>query len=264
MAYVYRGMWSVLNSDPTTPLVEAQNANALGVRAGTDPNQKPPPDVITFSEAEQAWVGPRSPQPADKIQGMSVSKTPCNLPPHRRPKGAPWNGTNGGNGGKNPSVMFRLNTDSLPPSLAYHADPVADGPFKDPDHGVISAARVMTETDYENALAGTVALWEKAPNPATPCTVSTQVSAQEGSMEVDAQLGSLLQQVAAGTHPQTLISALVEANEGGVSGATLVASIERAVDTAEEAGNADGAEALRGVLDRIYGYCAASARITLH
>lgn len=254
MTTVYRGMWSVPNVDPIRPLVLAENANTLGVRSTGAA------DVETFLQGQVKWVRPRGGGGSGGWQGMSVSKAPCNLPKHRRPKGAPWNGSGSDNGGKNPMQMFQLDTDSLVPAqLVYHDDPVPT----DDQHGLISPAQDMTLDNYQSYLAATVNHWSVAPAPDNPCSTTLLSGREDGSMDMPAHLGPLLDQVSTGVDPTELVTALVEANEQGASAATLTSGIEAAVARAEEAGNEEGAEALREILDRITGYCAPAFRITL-
>jgi len=255
MPTVYRGMWSVPNQNPIPPLILAENANALGVRSTGNAA-----DVETFLQGEVKWVRPRGGGGAGGWQGMSVSKAACNLPRHRRPSGVPWNGTGNSNGGRNPMQMFQLDTAVLVPAqLVYHDDPVDS----DPEHCLISPAQDMTLDNYQSYLAATVGQWSVAPAPVNPCPPTLVAGREDRPMVLPEHLPPLFDEVSNGADPAELVSALVEANGRGTSAATLTDGIERAVASAEAAGNEDGAEALREILDRITGYCAPAFRIEL-
>jgi hypothetical protein len=245
MPLIYRGMLPADGTDG--PLVKDNNANALGVRVYPPSNT---PDVVTYDQDKVPWVDPvHSAAP----QGISVaSQSGCNLPAHRRPPGEPWNGT-----GHKKLVMWQLDTSTLvPDQLAAVAAPLAD----QPEHAVISPAVQMALATYRGYIAGTAGNWSKAPAPSTHCTAT---SVGRGAASMEPHLEQLADSVATGAGPIELITALVNANRRGVRAATLVAGLEAAVQRAEDAGNDDGAEALRSLLDRITGYCAPSARIQL-
>ena len=65
------------------------------------------------------------------------------------------------------------------------------------------------------------------------------------------------------TDHDTLSALAVARPEAARLGIELIAGIESEVARAEAAGNDDGAERLRGVLDRLTGWCAPSSRIEL-
>lgn len=246
MAYVFRGMKPNVTNDG--PLVEDNNANALGVRV------KPPApaaDVETYLQAEVPWVRPLD--SADQPQGISVAYTSgCNLPPHRRPKGAPWNGT-----GAAGLLMWRLDTAVLVPEQLQDVAAPLDG---QPQHAVISPAQLMPLATYRGYVAGTAGSWAPAPNPVPACAATTDLVS---GATVDPHLARLLTGVAGGDDPAELVAALRAANAQGTSATELVAGVEASVQELEQGGDEDGAEALRAVLDRITGYCAPADRILL-
>jgi hypothetical protein len=117
--------------DDGRPGVWENPARALGVRT-----RGRRPDIVV---AASGFVLPET-------GGMSVSPPPPeNLPEHRRPDEY-------GGIGKDP--VWELDTDYLPPELAYRPDP------KDPDrHGFIEPAVPMRLDDYETFLRMTRRLW---------------------------------------------------------------------------------------------------------
>ncbi|WP_347352671.1 hypothetical protein [Intrasporangium sp.] len=252
MPLVYRGMKPA--QGVAGPLVADDNANALGVRT------KPPcnaADVVTYQQNEAPWVAPMAanpdPPPDQVPQGISVAYgSGCNLPPHRRPKGAPWNGT-----GAAGLQMWQLDTATLvPQQLADRAAPL-DG---QPQHAVIAPAQNMALATYRGYIAATAANWALAPAPASACPTTTTSA---GAESMEPRLQQLAESVGAGAPAAGLVTALLEANARGVTATTLVAGLEAAAARAEEAGNEDGAESLRSILDRITGYCAPAERIRL-
>ncbi|WP_067461414.1 hypothetical protein [Actinomadura macra] len=76
-------------------------------------------------------------------------------------------------------------------------------------------------------------------------------------------LPPVIDAVAAGEPPEELIALLRWANSAGVRRDTLIAEIEAGVTRAERGGSEEGAAALRGLLDRITGFCGPNARIEL-
>src|SRR5690606_30752852 len=103
MVTIYRGMKADL-THVDRPLTANGNGNALGVRS-TGAN----PDVVTYQQNRQDWVAP---QHLGEPQGISVAVgSGCNLPKHRRPKGAPWNGT-----GAAGLRVWQLDTTGLTPA----------------------------------------------------------------------------------------------------------------------------------------------------
>jgi hypothetical protein len=242
MVIIYRGM----RADPVTPnqpLAENNNGNALGVRS-----QGAGADVVTYQANQQEWVDP---QHNGSPQGISVAVgSGCNLPPHRRPKGAPWNGT-----GANGLIVWELDTTNLVPAqLAEHADPLPG----QPSHYVVAPAVLMSLAMYQGYVTGTAAHWVQSPPPVPACAVP----AFEGEA-VEPHLTHLAVRVAGGGEPGELIDAIVAANRAGTGRAEIVAGIEAEVARAEAAGDDAGAEHLRGVLDRITGWCAPSLRVEL-
>jgi|SRR5215211_1051410 len=124
---VLRAMKADANGKP-----EIDNtARTLGVRIGGRR-----PDIVV---AASGLVLPET-------GGMSVSPPPPeNLPEHRRP--AEYGGI-----GRDP--VWELNTNYLPPELAYRPDP------KEPDrHGFIEPVVPMHLDDYETFLRMTRNLW---------------------------------------------------------------------------------------------------------
>lgn len=246
MPVVYRGM----KITGERPVVADNDANALGVRSNPPRN---PYDVITYLQGQEPWVRPLD--DAGEPQGMSVATgSGCNLPPFRRPPGAPWNGTS--------TVatlrMWQLDTATLVPAHLV----LVPAPLEDqPEHCVISPAVNMPLATYRGYLAGTVDAWALSPAPAVACAAVGAV----GGSRVDTHLVRLADAVASGQgqgHDE-LVAALVSANRGGLGRAEIVAGLEAATQRASAAGDEDGAEAVREVLDRIYGYCAPAIRITL-
>jgi hypothetical protein len=246
MPYVYRGMKP--NSTNTGPLVEDDNANALGVRV-TPPSQVA--DVVTYLQGEVPWVSPVDPD--GNPQGISVALgSGCNLPPHRRPKGAPWNGT-----GAAGLQMWRLDTGVLVPNQLQSVPAPVQG---QPEHAVISPAQMMPLATYRGYIAATAASWQPAPAPDPACGTTTDLIR---GATVEPHLSRLLTGVAGGDDPAELVSALRAANEQGTSATELVAGVEASVQELEQVGDEDGAEVLRSVLDRLTGYCAPADRIEL-
>ncbi|MDN5797894.1 MAG: hypothetical protein L0H79_19410 [Intrasporangium sp.] len=252
MPLVYRGMKPAVGV--AGPLVADNNANALGVRTNPPSNAA---DVVTYLQNEVPWVAPMAanpdPPPDQVPQGISVaSGSGCNLPPHRRPKGAPWNGT-----GAAGLQMWQLDTATLvPQQLAARAAPLPG----QPQHAVISPGQDMALATYRGYIAATAANWALAPNPDDPCPTTT---ATAGAEPMEPNLPQLADSVGAGAPAADLVTALLEANARGVTATALVAGLEAAVQRADEAGNEEGAESLRNILDRITGYCAPPDRITL-
>lgn len=244
MPFVYRGM--IPNVDGTGPMVADNNANTLGVRAQPDSKF---PDVKTYQQNEVPWVAPTD---AGTPQGISVaSESGCNLPRHRRPKGAPWNGT-----GVMGLKVWQLDTTTLTANelQSVHA-PLAD----QPQHYVISPGIMMSLANYRGYIADTKDHWAPAPDPAAPC----QGLLVRGADVVEPHLEQLADATASGARSDDLVTALVQANGQGVSASILVAGVETAIQRAESTGNDEGAETLRSVLDRVTGYCAPSDRIEL-
>lgn len=246
MTLVYRGMKPAV-SPSVGPLVADDDANALGVR--TDPPSKAK-DVTTYQQNEVPWV---SPTESEEPQGISVaSGSGCNLPAHRRPRGDPWNGT-----GNKDLQMWQLDGGLLTPAqLAVQPAPLEG----QPEHKVIAPGQRMALSTYREYIAATAGHWVKAPVPDRACP-APKIALGVDAMEP--QLEQLTDATASGKEPAELVAALVEANGRGVSASTLVAGVEAAIARAETAGNDDGAEALRTVLDRATGYCAPSDRIEL-
>ncbi|WP_034610787.1 hypothetical protein [Cellulomonas sp. URHD0024] len=230
------------------PLVQDDNANALGVRV-TPPSAAA--DVVTYLQGGVPWVSPLD--PAGDPQGISVAAgSGCNLPSHRRPRGAPWNGT-----GAVGLQMWQLDTAVLVPAQLQAVPAPVPG---QPQHEVISPAQLMSLALYRGYIAATAPSWQLSPAPVPACAAAADLTR---GAPVDAHLVGLLTGVAGGEDPTELVAALRAANEQGTSAAELVAGIEASVQRLEEGGDDDGAEVLRGVLDRITGYCAPADRIVL-
>jgi hypothetical protein len=243
MVIVYRGM----KPDPDhgdQPMAADGNGNALGVRS-TGAN----PDVVTYEQNRQDWVAP---QHQGEPQGISVAVgSGCNLPRHRRPKGAPWNGT-----GAAGLLVWQLDSATLTPSqLAAVAAPILPD---QPDHYVVSPGQDMPLASYQGYVKGTVGHWTLAPDPDPACAIASL----EGAA-VEPHLVQLAAGVAAGDDPAELVGAIVGAKRAGAGREDLIVGIESEVARAEAAGDDDGAERLRGVLDRLTGWCAPSSRIEL-
>lgn len=243
MVIINRGM-KVDSAHVDQPLVENGNGNALGVRStGTNP------DVVTYQQNTQAWVAPEH---LGEPQGISVAVgSGCNLPKHRRPKGAPWNGT-----GAAGLRVWQLDSATLTPAqLAAVAAPI---PPDQPHHYVVAPGEAMSLAQYEGYVAGTMGDWTFAPDPDPAC-----VAAVFEGAAVEPHLVRLAGGVAGGDDPAELVDAIVAANRAGTGRDALIAGVEAEVDRAETAGDDDGAERLRGVLDRLTGWCAPSLRIEL-
>ncbi|PFG33351.1 hypothetical protein [Sanguibacter antarcticus] len=244
MPVVYRGM--LPDVPPLAPLHEENNANALGVRVN------PPsmaPDVESYLENEEPWVNPVD-QNGDP-QGISVATgSGCNLPVHRRPRDAPWNGS-----GRVGLLMWELDTMRLVPAhLALMPAPLPDQPH----HAVIGPAVAMSLATYRGYIAATANDWAISPDPAVACA-----AALGGPVMMQTHLDRLSVAVATGADPADLVKALIEANASGLSAAEIVAGVQAQVLSAEHQGNSDGAESLREILDRVHGYCAPAYRIPL-
>ncbi|KGM13462.1 hypothetical protein N869_13775 [Cellulomonas bogoriensis 69B4 = DSM 16987] len=230
------------------PLAQDNNANALGVRVNSPPA---PSDVETYMQNEVPWVNPLTGDGSP--QGVSVATgSGCNLPTHRRPKGAPWNGT-----GANGLLMWELDdTVLVPAQLRVVAAPLPE----QPEHAVISPAVAMSLHQYRQYIASTQLHWEQSAEPVPHCAPGAVL---EGGRAVHAHVDALVAAVAGGDDPGELIEALRAQNAAGTSAPQIVAHLEAAAVQADSQGNDDGAEALRGVLDRISGYCAPAHRIVL-
>ncbi|WP_438816909.1 hypothetical protein [Umezawaea beigongshangensis] len=233
MTLLYRGI--LPNAAGDGPLTGDDSGDKLGVRDA---------DVTTYDEQGAPWVSPTN---AGKPQGMSVSPdSGCNLPRWRRPAGQPWNGTN------KKVLVWQLDSDDLVPAqLSYVADPGNTG------HGFISPGVAMSLSDYRDLVHATAALWTTVDAPPQPCpsTGGTVSANDERAARIDA--------VAAGAAVDRLVEELLAANAAGLSGDAVVAELEAGVDRAEDAGQEDGAEVLRTLLDRVTGFCGPHARIDL-
>jgi hypothetical protein len=239
MALVYRGMRP--DAAGTGPLVANENGNALGVRAA---------DIQTYLSGGVPWLNPVN--SGGTAQGVSVATgSGCNLPSHRRPPGAPWNGT-----GTAALRMWQLDDATLvPDQLANRAAP---NPAH-PDHAVIAPGQAMPVSTYTGYIAGTAAHWAQAPAPAVACAAALV----PGRSTVEPQLDRLVTAVAGGAEHAALIDALVVANRSGTPGEQLIADLDARAQQLDQDGDEDGAEAIRVVLDRLTGFCAPDQRVEL-
>jgi|GEM_PF-3218056 len=242
MALVYRGMLP----DGGGPLVAANNANALGVRYPPNPTT----DIQTYLNGAAQWVNPVT--PAGAPQGMSVATgSGCNLPPHRRPSGAPWNGS-----GRAGLRMWQLDDSTLHPAQLTNTPAPTHA---HPHHAVIAPGEAMAVVTYIGDLDATVGNWSLAPDPAVACAAAVLGEGGTVHPEVD----RLATAVARGGDHAPLIEALLAANRAGTPGAQLIAGLDTRAQQLDQAGDDDGAEALRAVLDRLTGFCAPDQRVDL-
>lgn len=247
MPTVYRGMFA--DASGQHPGVGNNSGNLLGIRTGVNA------DVRTELENGVPWVRPTY---QGQPQGLSVNANdPCGLPAHRRPPGPPWNGTGSAN-----LRIWSLNTTVLVPvQLGYVGAPV-DG---QPDHGLVNPGDFMPLAQYQGYIQGTQNSWALVAAPASPCPAAGDIEPEEESapMSRAKDLAEGIDATAAGDDPDALVERVKSANEAGTSAIAIVAALEAGVARAESAGQEEGAEALRGLLDRITGFCSPHARIEL-
>lgn len=243
MPIVYRGM--LLAAGGVGPQVGDNTGNQLGVRDT---------DVHTYIQGMVPWVDPDY---NAAPQGVSVAPgSPCNLPSHRRPPGPPWNGT-----GNRNLIVWELNTNTLvPANIAYAADP------GNVNHGLITPGIAMTLAQYRTFVHGTAGNWQQAaaPVPACPAAAAAIDDAESESLvNGPDDLVELIDAAAGGADPSVLLERLQAANAQGVGASSIVSWLEAGVRRAEAAGDDDGAETLRTLLDRITGFSGPHARIEL-
>jgi hypothetical protein len=235
MVLIYRGMLLDQAGAPQ-PVVGDTAGDQLGVRDS---------DVAIVQQGGVPWVFPAN---AGAPQGMSVSPdSGCNLPAHRRPRGAPWNGTN-----TKPMLrVWQLDTNVLVANqLQYVPDP------GNATHGYLSPAVPMPLQQYRAYVHATAPLWTIVPAPSQPCA-----GAEAGGEPVDVeQRAALVDATASGGDVENLVAELRSANAAGTGRAALIAELTAGVERAEDD---DAAEVLREVLDRVTGFCAPHARIDL-
>ncbi|WP_285398406.1 RHS repeat-associated core domain-containing protein [Lysinibacillus sp. fls2-241-R2A-57] len=123
---IYRGM-----RDSNGKPMLGESARTLGARPG-----KPGGDIPIDSDG---MVHPRT-------GGMSVSPSPEDLPPHRRPPGF---------GGEGKDPVWKMNTGDLGSDLVHVPDK--------PGHGTIQPTRTMPFEEYQKALEETQSKWERVP-----------------------------------------------------------------------------------------------------
>jgi hypothetical protein len=246
MPILYRGM--LLDAETGCPRKGNRNGNELGVREA---------DVVTYEKDGEPWVAPEH---DGSPQGMSVSPdSGCRLPAHRRPAGPPWNGTHRSRKGAEFRV-WRIDPDVFGDRLTYQPDPAHPR-----DHGFVSPAEAMPLERYRDLVQGTDGLWTPAPPPAPECAATSGEVPVSTSEDRVARIDAVATN--AGTADDSAVDALVAelrtANAAGLGRDAVIAELTAGADRAVEAGNEDGAEALRTLLDRVHGFCGPHARIDL-
>ncbi|MET9224451.1 hypothetical protein [Lentzea sp. NPDC003310] len=233
MPLIYRG---ILLAPGGLPVVGDAIGDELGVRNA---------DVVTTLYNGVPWVAPTN---AGAPQGTSVAPgSGCNLPPHRRPQGPPWNGTNN----KAALRVWQLDTNQLVPNeLQYVPDPALL------THGFLSPAGRMPLQEYRDYVHSTAPLWTIAPAPPQPCAGA---GAEGVPVDVE-ERAALVDATASGGDVEALVAELRSANAAGTGRAALIAELTAGVERAEDD---DAAEVLRTVLDRVTGFCSPHARVEL-
>lgn len=232
---VYRGMAATAAG---APVVGDALGRQLGIRNA---------DVDTYVANGEPWLNPLN--NAGDPQGLSVATgSPCNLPPHRRPFGPPWGGTNHFVG----LTVFEIDAAQLDPNLALVAAPLPN----QPNHAVIGPAVAMSLANFRALIHNTQAQWNASAAPNPPCAPPPPLNGVLTIMDNPmhhftnalARMGS--DQPTSEAELEGLIHA-VKAN--GYSRASILNVMDAAAGALEAAELEDKAEPIRALQDRIHG-----------
>ena len=233
---LFRGMRLIPNSVPPQPVQGTAFANT----------EVRPQDVVTYKQNEQDWLNPQ--QPNGTPQGLSVSiGEGCNLPANNRPKSpSTWNGA-----ASSTMEVWTVDSAALGAELQYL---LAVPP---PNHGVIAPIEAMPLAQYQTAL--TTVAWVRVPppDPADACPGAGVVPHDQLESDVLAVLGAPPVDTAA------LESAILAANQSGVSRSEILATLTTIGSRLDDAGDEETSNHVWDLYDRIVGFCGPHACLNL-
>lgn len=233
---LYRGMRLIPNSNPPQPVQGTAFANT---------EARVPQDVATYQQNEEPWVRPLE---GGNPQGLSVAVGDgCNLPPNNRPKTpSTWNGS-----ASSTMEVWTVDSTALGAQLQYL---LAEPP---PNHGVIAPVAAMPLAQYQTALSAVA--WVRVPPPAAAnaCPGADVVPHDQLESDVLAILGASPVDTAA------LESAILAANQSGVSRAEILATLTTVGSRLDDAGDEETSNHVWDMYDRITGFCGPHACLNL-